>query len=325
MAATTTSSAGGASSTTSGGGGQGGAGGGGANCGGSAVGLAYGPGCVSGLPGDGANCGSGSDSCCASVAIPGGDVQTGDGPLIVKVSPFSIDDYEVTVGRFRAFLAAGAVTQDNPPPLGSGAHPAYPQTGWQDLWNQQLAADLPTLRQLMYCGIGATWTDEPCHGESRPISCVTWFEAHAFCAWDGGRLPSESEWEFAAAGGEEVRTYPWGAAAPDPTLAVYDCIGDGSPAGQCKPTDMLPVGSRSPLGDSRWGNRDFSGSVAEWTLDYYTGSFSGWGPDFVETVGVVRTLRGSGYDGLPVTLTTKRRSGLPPSKRADSVGIRCLR
>src|SRR6185503_5212427 len=101
------------------------------------------------------------------------------------------------------------------------------------------------------------------------MNCVSWFEAFAFCAWDGGRLPTETEWNYAAAGGNEQRVYPWGANI-DLTKASYDCAGDGSGTGtpNCMFSDMLPVGSRSPQGDGKWGQADLAGNVWEWTLDW---------------------------------------------------------
>jgi formylglycine-generating enzyme required for sulfatase activity len=51
--------------------------------------------------------------------------------------------------------------------------------------------------------------------EALPINCVHWYDAFQFCAWDGGWLPTEAEWEMAAAGGAENRRYPWGGALPN--------------------------------------------------------------------------------------------------------------
>ena len=49
-----------------------------------------------------------------------------------------------------------------------------------------------------------TWTDVPGDNEARPINCITWWEALAFCIWDGGFLPSAAEWNYAAAGGSDL-------------------------------------------------------------------------------------------------------------------------
>ena len=65
---------------------------------------------------------------------------------------------------------------------------------------------------------------------------------------------------------DENRLYPWGVDEPDATLAVYDCLGDGSMAGDCAPGDILSVGSK-PLGNGRWGHSDLAGSMCEWILD----------------------------------------------------------
>jgi formylglycine-generating enzyme required for sulfatase activity len=122
----------------------------------------------------------------------------------------------------------------------------------------------------------------PGPNESLPISCVKWHWACAFCIWDGGRLPTEAEWNYAAAGGNEQRVFPWGSAQPNDSSAVYCSwlageLPDGDPLrdggdrcfGSPRPGVPAPVGSKSPNGDGRWGHADLAGNLWEWTRDRY--------------------------------------------------------
>ncbi len=123
------------------------------------------------------------------------------------VSDFRLDRYEVTVARFRRFAAAYSPALV---PSGGGRDPNDPSDlGWDPAWNALLPADAHALTEGLKCdAFLQTWTDEPDANELNPINCVTWYEAFAFCAWDGARLPTEAEWNFAASGGNEQRVYP---------------------------------------------------------------------------------------------------------------------
>lgn len=210
----------------------------------------------------------GNASCCATNLVPGGVTWQSYDPSIhfamseAKVSDFGLEVYEVSVARFRAFVEAGQGTQASPPAEGAGAHPKIAGSGWKSTWNSLLQADKASLVAHLWCGAASTWTDLPGANENKPINCVTWQLAHAFCAWDGGRLPTRAEWVYAAAGGAELRLFAWSNPPASPLLdtdhAVYCGNSCAGPQG---------VGSRSPLGDSRWGHADLTGNVAEWVLD----------------------------------------------------------
>jgi formylglycine-generating enzyme required for sulfatase activity len=191
----------------------------------------------------------GGDFLVRSLPLPGGNAsQTGlDGGYPVHVEAFALDVYPVTVARFRAFV--NAYDGISAPAAGSGENPAVPGTGWRDAWSANLPKTASDLR-LGLASCPGTWTDQPGDSEQKAVSCLTWFEAFAFCVWDGGRLPTGSEWEFAAAGGSELRTYPWGESPPTDAVAETSCPGVAA--------DDPPVGAR-PAGAGRWGHVDLTG------------------------------------------------------------------
>jgi sulfatase modifying factor 1 len=286
-----------------------------------------------------ATCGpTGNSDCCESITVPGGaynrsydvagDPNSGDTSFPATVTTFRLDKYEVTVGRFRALVLDGAGTQAGHPGLGSGAHPNIPMSGWMSDWNQYLKDDSASLQgAFVSCDPDLhTWTDSPGANESRPINCVSWYEATAFCAWDGGFLPTETEWNYAAAGGDQQRAYPWsspaGSVTTDGSYASYDCLGDGVQG--CALADLVPAGSK-PAGNGRWGHLDLAGNVSEWTLDYFA-PFANPCADcanFTKAYG--RTHRGGDYLSGADHVRTAGRAYSPPSWRSPYIGIRCAR
>ncbi len=315
-----------------------------------------GPSCTGGGAGI-SNCGPGrNECCCVSLPVPGGTyyrTYTSDvdgGPTgeadPATVSGFQLDKYDVTVGRFRQFVNAVLPGDGGTgwlPSPGAGKHShltgglglvdvgaaadagvAY-ETGWVASDGANIA---PTDGNLA-CGGGtdATWTSAPGSQETLPIDCVNWYEAYAFCIWDGGFLPSEAEWEYAAAGGPQQREYPWGTADPGTAnlYAIYGCLYNPSDAGLCPAgSDIAPVGTPA-LGAGLWGQLDLAGNLYQWNLDW-SGAYATPCTDCARlTPGSFRVLRG-GYFAFDATgLYPPLRHSYPPTDRANFHGFRCAR
>jgi formylglycine-generating enzyme required for sulfatase activity len=278
----------------------------------------------------------GGVSCCETLAVPGGTFPQGSPASdseafsdeqperTVTVSSYALDKYEVTVGRFRKFVKEW--DPKAPPPGGAGAHPRIAGSGWRSAWNKRLPKDLADFERLLACDSSSTWTSSTGLNESLPINCVSWYEAFAFCAWDGGRLPTEAEWEYAAAGGEKNWKYPWGADAPTKELAVYNCgfKGPGGPA-DCFTDDIAPVGSK-PNGAGRWGQLDLAGSMSEWVLDAYDEYPEIGSKDFAKTEDIpIRIMRGGSWGSLVRNLRAAYRYYYSSSYRLYIIGFRCAR
>jgi formylglycine-generating enzyme required for sulfatase activity len=277
-------------------------------------------------------CGLNQDeSCCVSADVPGGTFTRNFSPgYVATVSTFALDRFEVTVARFRNWVGSG-----QQPTAGMGKHAhlnhgnglvdAYTgvyETGWDVAWNANLPTDATQWSARLACETGASWTDSVGADERLPIDCVTWYEAYAFCIWDGGFLPSDAELNYAAAGGggtDGQRLYPWSIPQDDNTL---DC--DHANYSPCF-TGPIPVGS-TKFGAGKWGQADLSGNVQEWTLD-----LSEADPtvcvDCANLTGTAtaRTLRGGGWKFQSNQMYSNEHEGLDPTSRYAHTGFRCAR
>ena len=316
------------------------------------------PSCAAGGAGM-TDCGAASESCCTSLEVTGGMyyrtyTNTGTGATgeadSATISSFQLDKYLVTVGRFRQFVAAWNGGAGYVPPAGSGVHthlngglglensgdPGTYETGWVASDDSNIA---PTTANLECAGGGAdywTWTPTAGSQENLPQNCLNWWEAYAFCIWDGGFLPSEAEWEYAAAGGSEQREYPWG--STDPTTAVnqYAIYGNisGSNWSCYYPTGTLakctgvaniaPVGTAT-LGAALWGQLDMGGDAWEWVLDWYASSYVDPCTDCAYlTAATDRTNRGASFHYPASDMLSANRGDFPPTERTF-FGVRCAR
>jgi hypothetical protein len=144
-----------------------------------------------------------------------------------SLGEFRIARYPVTVGQYQRFVEDGGYREERWWQAGGFGEFSEPG-GWDE--------------QLQY--------------PARPVVGVSWYEASAYCAWAGCRLPTSAEWQRAAAGTEE-REYPWGNEPADPSRLNYDESRIGHPT---------PVGIY-PLGATPDGIYDMAGNVWEWCAD----------------------------------------------------------
>jgi formylglycine-generating enzyme required for sulfatase activity len=214
------------------------------------------------------------------VRIAGGTFRMGndeieDSPVHeVSVAAFELDVTEVTGAAYAVCVQRGACT----PPATTGSYHGKntePKTGCN--------GDRPDRRR-------------------HPVNCVTWEQAMAYCRAAGKRLPTEEEWEYAARGGAEGRTYPWGETKP----GRQACWSRGHHRNSTCAVGSFPHGA--------YGLSDMAGNVMEWTASEY------------QAGDTRRVLRGSNWlDDEASEMRAAVRMPYAPTDRNEFIGFRCAR
>lgn len=157
----------------------------------------------------------------------------------------------------------------------------------------------------------------PVDRHDHPVTSVDWHEARAFCAWASVRLPTEAEWERAAAG-PAGRSYPWGEAEPDATTAWFGELAED--------VGTAPVEAHR-AGASLDGALDLAGNVWEWTASLHRPY--PYRPDDGREDALAagrRVLRGGSFRSpSAVYLRCAFRSRSYPGRRREHIGFRVAR
>lgn len=191
---------------------------------------------------------------------------------VVTVGTFEMARTEVTVGQYRKCVAAGACSEP-----GDGNNCTWGMAGSDDM----------------------------------PVNCVTWKQAAGYARWAGGRLPRESEWEFAARDGVCVDE----SFAVD-SIAWYNRNSGGK---------VHPVATRNA---NVSGLFDMLGNVSEWCSDWYHDSYDDAKPDGSEPPqrnSTRRVYRGGSYRGGPLDVRPSHRNAYTSSNSSFSLGFRPVR
>ncbi len=229
----------------------------------------------------------------------------------VALSPFFYDRFEFTVGRYRALRKAGL--KGSLPAVGcpgsTGA--ACERCHWSDAAGDETA-------------------------EARPLNCVTWQQAKSICEFEGKRLATEAEYEWAAGNREKEQLASWG---DDPAKTCAD--GENPAAGKCLPGDgLIGTGQAAPVGKIALdttidGVHGLTGGVTEWLADAFAAYVEpcwtpgAYGPNPMCDSGtgtLRRARRGSciGEIGSESYVISGRKH-LLPSGASPFVGFRCAR
>jgi formylglycine-generating enzyme required for sulfatase activity len=244
----------------------------------------------------------------------------------VKVDAFYLDTHEVTNAEFAKFVEeTGYVTEAE-------------QWKWSLAFLPHSDAEQRVVGAEWWVRVdGADWRhpsgpDSSIVGkDDLPVVQVSWNDAVAYAKWAGKRLPTEAEWEFAARGGKEGKTYPWGdEQRPDDKFMMNAWSGTfpTEDTGKDGHAGLAPVGRYPANG---YGLYDMAGNVWEWCADWYGADYYAGspvdnpaGPDR----GGEKIMRGGSWlcnDSYCTGYRVSHRNKAAPDSGLTNTGFRCAK
>jgi formylglycine-generating enzyme required for sulfatase activity len=259
---------------------------------------------------------------------PRGYAEDGEGPVHqVRLGPYRIGVHTVTNDEFAGFVEA------------TGHRTTAEELGSSFVFSGLLPDDFPPTRAVAAAPwwrevLGADWRrPEGPQGSvtgrgDHPVVHVSWYDAAAFCAWSGTRLPTEAEWERAARGGEEGHHFPWGderEPGGEHRMNVFQGRFPGHDTGADGWVGTCPVGSFPANG---FGLHETTGNVWEWCADWFAPDYYRRSPGTDPTgprSGSARVLRGGSYlchDSYCWRYRVDSRSASTPDSSTGNSGFR---
>uniref|UniRef100_A0A8C5LRY7 Inactive C-alpha-formylglycine-generating enzyme 2 n=1 Tax=Leptobrachium leishanense TaxID=445787 RepID=A0A8C5LRY7_9ANUR len=254
------------------------------------------------------------------------DGREGEGPARQKtVKAFTMDKYPVTNQDFREFVRAKKYKTE------------AEMFGWSFVFEDFVSKELKkkVTKKIesapWWLPIERAFWRQPSGPGSgikekldHPVLQVSWNDAHAYCQWLGKRLPTEEEWEFAARGGLQGKTYPWGDRFQANRSNLWQGIFPKKDRSEDGYHGASPVTAFPAQND--YGLFDLFGNTWEWTSSEYTIA----GQIQSQNGQTMYTLRGASWiDSLDGSFNHKARvttrMGNTPDSSSDNLSFRCAR
>lgn len=257
---------------------------------------------------------------------------------LVKVEGFWMDAHEVTVAAFDSFVrATNYRTAAEQVRLASDLKKSWPKgLPFIDSIRQpgSFVAQLITGKVEWKWITGANWRQPLGPGSAadpqEPVRHISWNDAIAYCAWQGTRLPTEAEWEFAAIAGRNINDLPWVRASNSIADSLQAVLNSATPNGVKRVKQYLP---------NPWKLYDMAGNVQEWCADWYSANYYKTNYDVLAlnnplgpaepSAGLQpeRVVKGGDYTCAGPKYLAARpsaRASLPPDFTASTTGFRTV-